>query len=377
MLLNWRKKPAVEASETLSPEPSSEVTIADFEAGSQALDSLANLVRIYSQYTAGLSAAETAALQRDCEAWARHVLTCAPSPGAEHGPSGERDWGGLRSFFQTRRKQESEHVSKSITDLRQAIWTFIDGLSTALTQDQDIDSKVVNQLDALRLAVETPSTEDLKKAVLGAVSTLSDLVEERKQRQDERMYQLGSKVSELSEELQEVRKESALDGLTKLFTRKPFEDYLTKAAYLRKVFGQPCCLLMIDLDHFKEINDAFGHPVGDKALKTVSDCLVRSFPRRSDFVSRFGGDEFAVILSGTTLNEAVRLADRFAAVIRSTPLPDHEPPVKMTVSVGVAELARGEAADSWLARADSMLYEAKRAGRDRVVGTAPGAATAH
>lgn len=369
MLLNWRKKsdpePEVSANPGTSvPSPAN----GDAATGDQALDSLANLVRIYSQYTAGMSAADAAALQRDCDAWARHILTCAPRPGTLEATTGQRDWGGLRMFFQEQRKQESDRVSKSITDLRQAIWTFIDGLSTAFTQDQDLDNQVIGQLDTLRAAVDTSSTDDLKSAVLGAVSTLAGLVEERKKRQDERMYQLGSKVSELSEELQEVRKESSLDGLTKLFTRKPFEDYLTKAAYLRKAFGQPCCLLMVDLDHFKEINDGHGHPVGDAALKSISDSLIRSFPRRSDFVARFGGDEFAVILSGTTLTEAVRLAERFAAVVRSTPVPNQEPPVKMTVSVGVAELSRGEAAESWLKRADAMLYEAKRAGRDRVTG---------
>jgi diguanylate cyclase (GGDEF)-like protein len=208
------------------------------------------------------------------------------------------------------------------------------------------------------------------------VSTLSELVEERKKRQDERMFQLGTKVSELSEELQEVRKESTLDGLTRLFTRKPFEDYLSKAAYLRKVFGQPCCLLMIDLDHFKDINDNHGHPAGDRALRVVSDCLIRSFPRRSDFVARFGGDEFAVILSGTTQSEAMRLAERFVAIIRSTPVGLDDTEVHTTVSVGVVELNRGESSESWLARADAMLYEAKRAGRDRVVGKLPEAPAA-
>jgi diguanylate cyclase (GGDEF)-like protein len=371
MMLNWRRKSDDRARGGSNDDPPESIAIADTSTGEEALDSLANLVRIYSQYTAGLSAADAAALQRDCEAWARHILTCAPRPGTDESPRNERDWRGLRTFFQSQRKAENDRVSKSITDLRQAIWTFIDGLSAAFTQDQDLDNQVVGQLRSLRTAVDSSSTDDLKRAVLGAVSTLSDLVEERKKRQDERMFQLGTKVSELSEELQEVRKESALDGLTKLFTRKPFEDYLNKAAYLRKVFGQPCCLLMIDLDHFKDINDSHGHPSGDRALRVVSDCLIRSFPRRSDFVARFGGDEFAVVLSGTTQAEAMRLAERFVAVIRTTPVGLGDTEVNVTVSVGVVELNRGESSEAWLARSDAMLYEAKRTGRDRVVGKLP------
>jgi hypothetical protein len=263
MMLNWRRRLDDRARRTSDDDPAQSIAIADTPAGDQALDSLANLVRIYSQYTAGLSVADAAALQRDCDAWARHILTCAPRPGADE-TSCERDWRGLRAFFHSLRKAENDRVSKSITDLRQAIWTFIEGLSAAFTQDQDLDGQVAGQLDSLRGAVESSSTDEFKRVVLSAVSTLSDLVEQRKKRQDERMFQLGTKVSELSEELQEVRKESALDGLTKLFTRKPFEDYLNKAAYLRKVFGQPCSLLMIDLDHFKHVNDGHGHPAGDR-----------------------------------------------------------------------------------------------------------------
>ena len=135
---------------------------------------------------------------------------------------------------------------------------------------------------------------------------------------------------------------------------------------MRTLVDEAACLVMFDIDYFKQLNDEHGHMTGDIALREIASALVRSFPRRSDVLTRFGGDEFAVILHDATAADASRLADRFLAAVRELHVPGPREPVNVTVSAGVAEALPGEPADSWVARADHALYEAKAEGRDRV-----------
>src|SRR5262245_48978714 len=118
---------------------------------------------------------------------------------------------------------------------------------------------------------------------------------------------------------------------------------------------------MVDVDNFKDINDARGHQVGDDALRAVAEVCVRVFMRRRDFVGRFGGDEFVVVLHETPRDGARALAVRLQDAIRSMTL-EGEPGLALSVSIGIAELARDDTPDSWLRRADFALYSAKENG---------------
>jgi len=133
------------------------------------------------------------------------------------------------------------------------------------------------------------------------------------------------------------------------------------------LLNDPACLVLVDIDHFKQINDIYGHTTGDNGLEAVAGALVRTFPRRADVVTRLGGDEFAVILGDATAADGGRLADRLLAAVRELELSAVPDALKVTVSVGVAEAIRGESSDNWFARADRALYDAKAEGRDRVV----------
>jgi diguanylate cyclase (GGDEF)-like protein len=125
-------------------------------------------------------------------------------------------------------------------------------------------------------------------------------------------------------------------------------------------------LLIFDVDHFKMINDTYGHPAGDAVLRSVSDALARSFPRRSDIVARYGGEEFAVVLSETGLADAQRLANRGLDAIRESKATHAGRTLSVTASGGVAVLLPGEDVADLIVRADHALYEAKRSGRDRI-----------
>ena len=140
---------------------------------------------------------------------------------------------------------------------------------------------------------------------------------------------------------------------------------------LAHAFGQPSCLLLIDIDRFKTINDTFGHPEGDAVLRRVSDAMTRIFLRRSDFVARYGGDELAAVLRETSLKEGLALCERLMRAVRAIPMDRENVHFQLTLSIGASALGPGEAVAAWLERTDRALYEAKRAGRDRVVAAAP------
>jgi diguanylate cyclase (GGDEF)-like protein len=154
------------------------------------------------------------------------------------------------------------------------------------------------------------------------------------------------------------------DALTGVANRRAFDMRL--AAEVREGgLDAAFAIVMLDLDHFKDLNDRHGHPVGDAVLRWVGG-LLRMAARRSDFVARYGGEEFVAILRDAGLNDAMAWAERLRLAIRAELPPDV--PEAVTASLGVAAWRPGESAGDVVSRADQALYRAKRGGRDRVGG---------
>src|SRR5262249_14471485 len=157
---------------------------------------------------------------------------------------------------------------------------------------------------------------------------------------------------------------ATMDALTRLYNRAAFDEHVTRISDLGLLLGTPPSLLMIDVDHFKRLNDTNGHPAGDEALRRVSECLLRNFLRKEDFVARSGGEEFAVVLMDASLTDVRTLAERLRKNVRAMNIEHRGTSFSVTVSVGVASLVPGETATAWIDRADKALYAAKGAGRD-------------
>ena len=173
---------------------------------------------------------------------------------------------------------------------------------------------------------------------------------------------------------EEVEMLSLTDATTALFNRRAFDLRLRDEIERADRYAVPVSLLMIDVDHFKLYNDMHGHPAGDKVLHKLGEVLGGSWLRANDIASRFGGEEFAVILPHTAAGAAHVLAERLRAEVEDTAFPDgsDQPLGRITVSIGVAcypDQATG--ALDLIEHADLALYEAKRGGRDRVAVYAP------
>jgi diguanylate cyclase (GGDEF)-like protein len=166
--------------------------------------------------------------------------------------------------------------------------------------------------------------------------------------------------------VQEARDTAMRDGLTALYNRRAFEKHLEEAISRENRSGGKFALVLLDIDHFKRLNDTFGHPAGDATLRHVSK-VMSAHLRASDQAARFGGEEFALILPATDEAGAVLLAGRVRAAIEGSPLVFEGARLTVTVSLGVAVWPRdGEGKGDIVAAADRALYAAKQGGRNRV-----------
>jgi diguanylate cyclase (GGDEF)-like protein len=176
-------------------------------------------------------------------------------------------------------------------------------------------------------------------------------------------------IARHNQALREFERSSSLDALTDLYNRRWMEKMFAREVRRCERAAEPLALLVLDVDHFKRYNDLYGHLLGDEVLRQVADTL-RAHMRANDMAARFGGDEIALLLPGMGLAEAVTVAQRLIAAAVEIELPAHSTgvPPPPTLSVGVADLNNGDTLKSLLSRADGALYEAKRKGRNRVVG---------
>lgn len=154
------------------------------------------------------------------------------------------------------------------------------------------------------------------------------------------------------------------DSLTRIPNRRALDQDLEKTCHLANRHGQSHSLILVDLDHFKSVNDTCGHLIGDQLLQLTADTLRRSL-RNSDSVYRYGGEEFAVLPPYTTTESAREVAERIRFALANLTLDRAAESLRITASCGVAGYLAGESPEQWLSRADQALYQAKRAGRNQ------------
>ena len=207
--------------------------------------------------------------------------------------------------------------------------------------------------------------------LLHAVTVLASETSRASERNRELEQQLSAslvRISSLRSELMDAKQEATTDGLTGLRNRRAFDAKLRHAMRRARSETAPLSLLLLDIDHFKQFNDTYGHRTGDLVLRLVAGIIADNVKGR-DTAARYGGEEFAVVLTAADLSAGITVAGQIRALLDGKRLvgrSKQQKPAMVTVSAGVAEFRPDDTAASLVERADAALYEAKRLGRNRV-----------
>ena len=255
-----------------------------------------------------------------------------------------------------------------------------DGHADSRSAAREMDTQIREQMDGLQSSVqEAADLDDLKQVLESHLEGLLGAMDEHQKQRDQREHEvaarlqgLAERVASMEQEAQgyrdhlEVQRQKALiDPLTGLPNRAAWSERLEYEVNTWHQQGNNLSLAMLDLDHFKRINDSYGHLAGDKVLKIIATVLSKHL-RPTDFIARFGGEEFVLLMPDSALGGALELGERLRAAIEACPFHFKGERVTITMSIGMAQFQPGERSDLALKRADEALYRAKAAGRNQV-----------
>jgi len=315
-------------------------------------------------------------IQRRFEDWAQHILIQTPPPDrtieeGEENRSFPRDWLALRRVVQDHRRREHDYVVDTVGGLRGAVWAFVDSLHRVMGMVAASDKQVGSNLDRLKDVARGGSPELLRSEVMSVVREIETVIEERQKKQKAQTRDLGSRIRNVSHQLQETRSAASIDPMTRLYNKKSLEEHLSQLIELSDLFEQQVCVAFFDIDGMRGINEAYGQPTGDLMLRKLADMLARAFPQRTDFVARYEADAFVVVQNETPLKDARRLAERFMQQARVVHVKRGDREVHATFSGGLALLEPGESAKGLLERTARTAKRAYDGGGDRVLDAGP------
>ncbi|MGL6123961.1 MAG: sensor domain-containing diguanylate cyclase, partial [Shewanella sp.] len=239
-------------------------------------------------------------------------------------------------------------------------------LVLAIRYNDERKAKLRIQQEALKQAQEIRSArEDALKAEAEAEADNNEKLEQMVQ---ERTLELEITLRELHDVNQKLTEQSTIDSLTGVKNRRDFDKRLLAESRISRRQETPIALLMLDIDHFKLINDKFGHLAGDQAIRIIAQTLQSHLKRPTDLVSRFGGEEFAIILPNTTAEGALQVAETIRNAVASIHLEWEGEVIPLTISIGVSAeiVTHDQHSTQLLEQADKALYQAKNSGRNQV-----------
>ncbi|MEC4559329.1 diguanylate cyclase [Pseudomonas inefficax] len=278
--------------------------------------------------------------------------------------------------FETYLQQLNERLEGFQSHLHEASAGHADNSSAA----RELDTQLREHVDGLQSSVQGAADVDSLKHILenrleGLLVTMDEHKHERDRREQElagRLQGLSERVANMEHEalgyrehLEEQRQKALLDPLTGLPNRAAWSERVEREMLEWQAHGGHLAMAILDLDHFKRINDSYGHLAGDKVLKIVADQLRKRL-RSGDFIARFGGEEFVLLLPQTSPAAAAQIAEVLRATVEACPFHFKGERVVITTSIGLGAFRLGERGDQVLKRADAALYRAKESGRNRV-----------
>lgn len=279
--------------------------------------------------------------------------------------------------FERYLQQLNQRLSQFQGNLEEAQSSYIDSLEEGRTLEGAIrgevevlheDVREADDLNSLKANVEAKLS-----ALLSKVDQARELREKRDDQVSERLKTMVERIQVMEVEaqtfrthLEEQRQQAMIDSLTGLANRAGLQKRMDEEYERWLRYGGQLLLVVLDVDHFKSINDRFGHLAGDKVLRLISMQLSRRL-RKTDYIGRFGGEEFVVLMPGTSLEQGAIALEELRAGIEASPFHFKNEPVPVTISIGYTQFSYGDTLDSVFERADQAMYRAKDQGRNRAV----------
>ena len=259
-----------------------------------------------------------------------------------------------------RREAELQEAANRIRDILDQLDEV---MSASSARSDSTESTLAGAQERLRKADTSASLEAIREMLLSEIDHVLD-----NNRELANELRASRKIMrDQHDRLDSFRIAARIDPLTGVGNRAVFDEALKRFAGVADAARQPTSLIMIDIDHFKKLNDQYGHQVGDRVLSGVAR-LLKTRMRGRDVVSRYGGEEFGIFMPETVLAEAARVAEDLRAKVECTRFAIDDMKLSVTISLGVSQTLPGMSATAFLKQADDQLYRAKQEGRNRVRG---------
>ncbi|MEW5724649.1 MAG: diguanylate cyclase [Thermodesulfobacteriota bacterium] len=288
-----------------------------------------------------------------------------------------------QQVFEERKKTAAfiADVAGRLAEVERHLASSVESITKDYQANVEFDTRLATEINRTAVTVrESEELEQLKKMVMSKLKTIGEAVKKKRDQDKTRLDDAGRKLDHIHRQFGGVQEDlSRIEAENKALLQKLMQDYLTGAqsrlaceerlseelVRFRR-YKRPFCLLMFDLDYFKEINDRHGHLIGDRCLvETVG--TVKTMLRDSDLLARYGGDEFIVLLPETDRSGGAEVADKLRRRIAETDFLVKGQKISLTISLGVTEVEKTDRnAEALFNRVDQALYQAKRCGRNQV-----------
>jgi diguanylate cyclase len=274
----------------------------------------------------------------------------------------------IKILTKKRIKKDKDELKKKFVDIDKITETLSRKI-VSLLKNNNVSKEEIKIISKDLEKIDTSDKFEVVKEKL--VTITIGLDEEIKkftndlEKENEEISILRKKIEVLENELKKVKKEAKTDALTNMLNKKALNDELKKQEEFYKRFKRNYSVIFFDIDHFKNVNDTYGHDAGDIILKSVGLILNR-YSRDIDIVGRFGGEEFIIIAPETEKEGAYKFADKIRQIIEKTKFMYKKTRIKITISAGVAERKETNSMEETVKLADERLYKAKNKGRNRV-----------
>ncbi|HEY6641694.1 diguanylate cyclase [Povalibacter sp.] len=254
--------------------------------------------------------------------------------------------------------------------------------SQAQASSETLRMQLTGEMQAMGASVESADDlQQIRRLVRSRLDSIDQHLQEFRLREaalanemHSRSDQMHSRIAALESEarllhgqLRDEQRLATIDPLTQISNRLAYDKRIREELDRCQRFNHPACIAVLDVDHFKRVNDSYGHRAGDRVLRAVAECLSGRV-RRTDFVARYGGEEFVMILSGTKLEDALQVVEEMRNAVSQIGFHFRSTPVSITISSGLTALLTSDSAEAAFDRADKALYKAKEGGRNRCVG---------